>query len=66
MTLSEALRAYRKEHRLAQKELAAKIGISLKHYACIEGGSAHPSSTVLSTICRITDIKQNFYLGGEE
>ena len=56
MTLGEALKTYRKKRKLVQKELAASIGISLKHYALIERDKAHPSHIVLQRICDITKI----------
>ena len=56
MTLGEALKTYRKKHKLVQKELAALAGISLKHYALIERDKAHPSHIVLKRICNITKI----------
>jgi transcriptional regulator with XRE-family HTH domain len=61
MTLGAALRHYRKEHNLLQKELAARIGISLKHYALIERGKAHPSHGVLERICETTSISVQFF-----
>ncbi len=63
MTLGSALRLYRKRHHLVQKELAAVIGISLKHYALIERGKAHPSHTVLERICAVTPVSVDFTIG---
>jgi transcriptional regulator with XRE-family HTH domain len=60
MELGEALRGYRKTHLLAQKQLAAQIGISRKHYARIEEGHDHPFSTILTRICEMTGIVQDF------
>ena len=62
MTLGEALRQYRKRQKLVQKELAARIGISLKHYALIERNKAHPSHAVLERICAVTTISINYTL----
>ncbi|MBI1803378.1 MAG: helix-turn-helix transcriptional regulator [Ignavibacteriae bacterium] len=63
MTLGQALKKYRKKHKLVQKELAAKIGISLKHYAQIERGKAYPSQIVLQRICEVTTIAVEFTVG---
>ena len=63
MTLGEALKQYRKQHHLVQKELAAKIGISVKHYAMIERGKAYPSQFVLQRICEVTTITVEFTVG---
>jgi len=60
MTLGEALKRYRKANNFLQKQLAAKIGISLKHYTLIENDHAHPSSTVLKRICEVTDVVVEF------
>ena len=60
MTLGEALKQYRKAKNLLQKQLAAEIGISLKHYTLIENDRAHPSSTVLKRIYATTDIVVEF------
>jgi len=60
MTLGEALKKYRMKKKLVQKELAAQIGISLKHYALIERGKAYPSQYVLQRICEVTTIAVEF------
>jgi transcriptional regulator with XRE-family HTH domain len=60
MTLGRALRRYRLRHHLLQKELAARIGISLKHYSMIENGHSFPSSVMLARICRIARIRVIF------
>ena len=60
MTLGEALKRHRKTNNLLQKQLAAVIGISLKHYTLIENGHAHPSSKVLQRIFETTDIVVEF------
>lgn len=56
MTLGEALRSYRREHRLLQKEIAGTLNISLKHYSGLENGHAHASSKVMKRICELTGI----------
>ena len=62
MTLGDALKKYRKQHKLVQKELAAEIEISLKHYAMIERGKAYPSQIVLQRICNVTTVRVEFTL----
>ena len=56
MTLGESLRRYRKQRNFVQKELAAKIGISLKHYGQIERGKTFPSHEILQRICDVVPI----------
>ena len=55
--LPELLRQYRKKRGLAQKEVAAILGISREHYTRIERGLVTPSqklSTVIAEKLNIT------------
>ena len=63
MTLADALKRYRRKHKLVQKELAARIGISVKHYAQLERGKAYPSQFILQRICEVTTIVVAFKVG---
>jgi transcriptional regulator with XRE-family HTH domain len=66
MTLSEALRSYRRKHHLLQKQLAADLHISLKHYIEIENDHAHPSSTVMERISDFTGITISYSIVARE
>ncbi len=62
MDLQTALREFRKARRLMQKEVAAELGISLKHYSRIEEGKDAPSWGLLKRIREVTGIKIEFSL----
>jgi len=66
MNLQSALREFRKVHRLLQKQLAADLGISLKHYSRIEEGKDLPSVSLLRRICDVTGITAEYYLSHDE
>jgi transcriptional regulator with XRE-family HTH domain len=66
MTLSEALKSYRRRHHLLQKQIAADLRISLKHYTGIENDHAHPSSKVMERICDFTGISVSYSLIARE
>ncbi len=48
--LSEAIKAYRLQNRLEQKEVAGLLGISREYYALIEEGKKLPSPKLLQKI----------------
>ena len=54
--LPELLRQYRKKRGLAQKEVAAILGISREHYTRIERGIVRPSQKLCSIIAEKLDI----------
>lgn len=51
-----ALKSYRQAKHLAQKEVAARLGISRVHYFQLERGKEHPSFTLLSKTVKLTRI----------
>ncbi|HUN66007.1 MAG TPA: helix-turn-helix transcriptional regulator [Bacteroidota bacterium] len=66
MTLSEALRSYRIKHHLLQKQVAAALQISLKHYTEIENGHSYASSTVMKRLCELTGIEISYSFSARE
>jgi transcriptional regulator with XRE-family HTH domain len=47
MNLPEFLRSHRKNHSLAQKQIAHTLGITREHYARVEEGTQLPSLPLL-------------------
>ncbi|MBI4546843.1 MAG: helix-turn-helix transcriptional regulator [Ignavibacteriae bacterium] len=62
MIFREEIKAWRITHDLRQKEFADMIGITPKHYACIEEGHSETSSTVRKKICEITGLVEDYHL----
>ena len=60
MKLGTAIKKFRRIKNLRQKELAGKLGISVKHLACVELGLSDASSTVRRKICEVTGIVENY------
>ena len=54
-TVKQRIKAYRKESKLSQKELADKIGISRNAYIGIENGNTHIFNEKLQKIAELTD-----------
>ncbi|MBA4312183.1 MAG: hypothetical protein C0417_06095 [Chlorobiaceae bacterium] len=59
MKLYAILKEYREEHRLAQKQLAERLGITREYYSKIEKGSRLPSHNLLRKI----SVELNISLG---
>ncbi len=49
-----SLKAYRKKHKFAQKEMANKLNISREHYSRLEEGKIYPSRKLLFKINNLT------------
>ncbi len=54
MEVASSLLAYRKKHRLYQKEMAARIGVTREYYWRLERGKGFPSRKLLTRICALT------------
>lgn len=56
MNLGLALKKYRKEKNITQKEIAYDLGITREYYCRLENGISLPSIAVFEKICRTTKI----------
>lgn len=61
MTLSEALKQYRQQNKLMQKEMADLLSITREYYASIEEGHKFPSPELLQRIQEKLHIHSEFY-----
>ena len=52
MTLHEKILYYRKQARLSQEELAARVGVTRQTIGMIEAGRFNPSLALCVAICR--------------
>jgi transcriptional regulator with XRE-family HTH domain len=61
--LSKRLKWLREQNRLAQKEIAAEIGITLNGYQKIEYGDREPKLDMLVELCDFYNVSSDFLLG---
>lgn len=59
MTLQERMVRYRAIHRLSQKELAEKCGLSLQTINSIENGLQNPSRVTAAKIALVVDVNMD-------
>lgn len=62
MRLHEAMKKYREKRGMYQKEISAKLRISLKHYALIEEGHINPAPVLRKKICKLMNIAEDYKL----
>lgn len=58
--LGEALKEYRNQHKLLQKEIADRLGITREYYALLEEGHRLPSPGLLYRISCQLEISMEF------
>lgn len=63
--MNERLKALRKSLNLTQKDFAEKIGIKRNTLAKYETGVISPSTAVVSLICRVFNVNENWLRSGE-
>jgi HTH-type transcriptional regulator / antitoxin HipB len=56
-TLPEQLRAARRERKISQKELGARLGLPQSHISAIEGGKVDPRLSSVLTLARLLDLE---------
>ncbi|MFZ1081249.1 MAG: helix-turn-helix transcriptional regulator [Candidatus Kryptoniota bacterium] len=62
MQLGEALKTFRKDSNMLQKQMAAKLGITTEYYNKIEKESVAPSGKMLAKIIGLTKFSVEFHL----
>ena len=62
MTVAESLKRFRKEFRLSQKEVAAKIGTSQQSYQAYESRS-NPSVAIITKLADAYNVTTDYLLG---
>ena len=60
------LKELRLEHKLTQKELAEKLGLSASCYAGYEQGYREPDLNTLTKICLLLHVSADYLLGLED
>lgn len=63
MKLGEALKRFRKERGLTQKELANAIGIHIRQYQGYESGENIPSSSIIINLANRFKVSADYLLG---
>ena len=63
MEIFEALKRFRKEQAVSQRQLAEKIGVPYQSYQTYESGSSVPSSKVIIKIAQAFDVSSDYLLG---
>lgn len=63
---SARLRELRLEHKLTQREFAAKLGLSASCYAGYEQGYREPDLDTLRNICLFLNVSADYLLGLED
>lgn len=63
--MNERLKALRKSLNLTQKDFAEKIGIKRNTLAKYETGVISPSTAVVSLICRVFNVNEDWLRSGE-
>ena len=64
--LQERLRTLRKEAKLSQRTLAAKVGMSQQALAKYEAGDATPNPERLRQLAQVLHVSVDYLLGGEQ
>lgn len=64
--LQERLRTLRKEAKLSQRALAAKVGMSQQALAKYEAGDATPNPERLRQLAQVLQVSVDYLLGGEQ
>ncbi|MDR3611612.1 MAG: helix-turn-helix transcriptional regulator [Ignavibacteriaceae bacterium] len=62
LNVGNILKLYRNRNKLYQKEVASILGISREYYSQLENNKASPSTSLLITICKITNTNLPFLL----
>lgn len=63
METFEALKRFRKEQAVSQRQLAKRIGVPYQSYQTYESGSSVPSSKVIKKIAVAFDVSADYLLG---
>lgn len=63
MTFSDALKRFRKEHRLTQKDVALKLGVQESAYQRYEQGRSLPSIAVVTKIADAYGVSIDYLVG---
>lgn len=63
MTLQEALKRFRKEFKVTQKQAAISADVSERSYQGYEYGSAIPPATVLIALADYFDVSLDYLVG---
>lgn len=61
--ISEALKRFREEQQLTQRQLAEKIGIPYQSYQANEYGSSSPSAKVIVKLATAFNVSADYLLG---
>lgn len=63
MEIFEALKRFRKNQAVSQRQLAEKIGMPYQSYQTYESGSSVPSSKVIKKIAVAFNVSSDYLLG---
>ena len=63
---SKNLRALRKQYKMTQKDLAAKLGLAFSTISMYERGEREPDFETIEAIARLFDVDMNYLMGCPE
>ena len=63
MDLPEALKRFRQEHSLTQKQVSSRIGINIRLYQKYEAGEVDPAASVITAIADAFNESADYLLG---
>lgn len=63
MDLPKALRRFRQEHDLTQRQVSSKIGINIRLYQKYEAGEVDPGASVITAVAEAFNVSADYLLG---
>lgn len=67
MDLPKALKRFRQEYHLTQKQVSSAVGINIRLYQKYEAGEVDPGASVIAKLCETFNVSANYLFGlGEE
>ena len=66
MDLPKALKRFRREYNLTQKQVSSKIGVNIRLYQKYEAGEVDPSASVITAVADAYDVPLDYLVGRDD
>lgn len=66
MKLPEALKRFRKEYKLTQKQVSSRIGVNIRLYQKYEAGEVEPAASVITAVADAYNVPLDYLVGRDD
>ncbi len=66
MDLPKALKRFRQEYKLTQKQVSSKIGVNVRLYQKYEAGEVDPAASVITAVADAFNVPLDYLVGRDE